>query len=96
MHRSSELIRPKSKVAVELHKDDGSVLDGFVYVGGQERILDLLNNHERFVPFELNDGTMIMVNKNAIVLVMPDDGDRMQQAYKSVPQDQMSGPVKVR
>ncbi len=87
MHRSSDIIRPKSKVPVELHRDDGTVLEGYVYVGGQERILDLLNNHERFIPFELPDGRILMVNKNAIVLVAPNDADRMKKAATAIPID---------
>jgi hypothetical protein len=87
MHRSSDVIRPKSKVAVELVKDDGETLEGFVYVGGQERILDLLNNHERFIPLELSEGRMILINKNAIVLITPFDEDRMAKSYRAAPME---------
>ncbi len=85
MHRSSDIIRPKSKVAVELQKDDGEIIEGFVYVGGQERILDLLNNHERFIPVELSEGRMVLINKNAIVFVAPFDEERMSKSIRLPP-----------
>jgi len=85
MHRSSDIIRPKSKVAVELQKDDGEIIEGYVYVGGQERILDLLNNHERFIPVELSEGRMVLINKNAIVFVAPFDEERMSKSIRLPP-----------
>ena len=92
MHRSSDVIRPKSKVAVELQKDDGQIIEGFVYVGGQERILDLLNNHERFIPVELSEGRMVLINKNAIVFVAPFDEERMSKSIRMAPMEPVRPP----
>lgn len=92
MHRSSDIIRPKSKVAVELQKDDGEIIEGYVYVGGQERILDLLNNHERFIPVELSEGRMVLINKNAIVFVAPFDEERMSKSIRLPPTEPVRPP----
>ena len=92
MHRSSDVIRPKSKVAVELQKDDGEIIEGYVYVGGQERILDLLNNHERFIPVELSEGRMVLINKNAIVYVAPFDEERMAKSIQLAPMEPVRPP----
>jgi len=60
-------------------------MDGFVFVGGQERVLDLLNNTERFLPFEHEDGRFVMINKQAIAYAWPDDGKWMGDSYASAP-----------
>ncbi len=85
MHRSNDIIRPKTKIRVQLQKDDGSTMDGFVFVGGQERVLDLLNNNEPFMPFEHEDGRFVMINKQAIAYAWPDDGTWMGESYASAP-----------
>lgn len=92
MHRSKEVIRPKTKIRVELQKEDGSQMIGHVFVGGQERVLDLLNGTERFIPFEHEDGRYVMINKEAIAYVWPEDSHWMTDAYTPAP----SNPVPVR
>lgn len=85
MHRASNVIRPKTKIRVELQKDDGSTMDGFVFVGGQERVLDLLNNSDPFLPFQHEDGRYVMINKQAIAYAWPDDVQWMGETYASAP-----------
>jgi hypothetical protein len=90
MHRSKDVIRPKTKIRVELQKDDGSLMIGHVFVGGQERILDLLNSKERFIPFEHEDGRYVMINKEAIAYVWPDDNHWMSDTFDAAPKSQSS------
>ncbi len=77
MYRTSDVIKPKTKIAVELRKTDGSVLEGHVYVAGTERILDILNNAAPFLPIEVGSGKVLLVNKSSIDIVEPFDEDWM-------------------
>jgi len=87
VYRSSDVIRPKTKIRVELQKGDGSILEGYVFVAGHERVLDLLNNDDPFVPFRCLDGRDVMINKQAIAFVWPDDQHWMESTYKPAPVD---------
>ena len=87
MHRSSNVIRPKTKIRVQLQKDDGTTMDGFVFVGGQERVLDLLNNADPFMPFQHDDGRYVMINKQAIAYAWPEDDQWMGNTYSAPPSD---------
>jgi hypothetical protein len=83
MYRSSEVIREKTKIRVEMKKGDGSTMEGFVFVSGHERVLDLLNNREPFLPFEMEDGSYVMINKQVIASVWPHDEQWMKGTYKA-------------
>ena len=78
MYRTSDVIRPKTKIAVELRKTDGSVLEGHVYVAGSERILDVLNSAVPFLPIEVRSGKVLLINKNSINVVEPFDEEWME------------------
>ncbi len=78
MYRTSDVIKPKTKIAVELRKTDGSVLEGHVYGAGSERILDVLNSATPFLPIEVRSGKVLLVNKNSINVVEPFDEDWME------------------
>lgn len=94
MHRSSDVIRPKSKVEILLRREDGTTLQGHVYVGGQERILDLVNDRKPFLPFETRDGKMLLINKRSIAVIEPFDQERMQQSHRAAPTMQPSAAAK--
>jgi len=78
MYRTSDVIRPKTKVGVELRRSDGSVLEGHVYVAGSERILDVLNSNVPFLPIEVASGKVLLVNKSSILMVEPFDEQWME------------------
>ena len=92
MYRSRDVIRPKTKIRVELHIRDGAALEGYVFVGGHERVLDLLNNKEPFLPLELDDGRHVMINKQLIATIWPHDQKWMESTYAPAPLD--PGPVR--
>ncbi len=87
MYRSSDVIRPKTKIRVQLQQGDGTSLEGFVFVAGNERVLDLLNGREPFMPFETEDGRYVMINKQAIAFAWPHDEQWMQSTYGAAPAD---------
>ncbi len=53
--------------------NDGSVLTGYVFVEATARIQDLLNDNLPFMPFIDGQETVHLINKNAIVRVLPFD-----------------------
>jgi hypothetical protein len=81
MHRSADVMRNKDRIRVYLIKDDGENVEGFLFAGGQERILDVMNRQEPFVPFELNDGEILILNKKEIASVRPFDAERMNGGH---------------
>ena len=94
MHRSSDVIRPKTKVSVLLKWNNGSNLEGYVYVSGQERILDLVNDGKLFLPFETNEGKVLLINKNTIDVIEPFDEERMASSHSAPPIMQPSASAK--
>lgn len=77
MHRSADVMRNKERIRVYLMKDDGEDVEGYMFAGGQERILDVMNRREPFIPFELADGEFLIINKKEIASVKPLDRERM-------------------
>ena len=77
MHRPRDLIKQKEKVKVRFMIGDLNLL-AFVYAGGQERVLDILNNGDKFIPIEVH-GEMRIVNKSSISWLIPEDQDRMEE-----------------
>lgn len=77
MHRSADVMRNKERIRVYLMKDDGENVEGYMFAGGQERILDVMNRREPFIPFELVDGEILIINKKEIASVKPLDRERM-------------------
>ena len=66
MYRLNEVMRAKTRVPVDLLKIDGTQLQGYVFAGSQERVLDLMNSREPFLPIELSDGQFSIMNKRVI------------------------------
>lgn len=68
-------------------------MDGYVFVGGQERVLDLLNSKDPFMPFEHEDGRLVMINKQAIAYAWPDDKQWMDDSYTPAPPTPIRRPA---
>lgn len=64
---------PKVRQRAELSLADGSQLAGHVFVEATSRIQDLLNRPERFFPFVDDSGAILLVNKDQVVKVRPQD-----------------------
>ena len=76
MHRPRDVIREKEKVKVRFMIGDLNLV-AFVYAGGQERVLDILNNDDKFIPIEVH-GEMRIIRKDAIQWLIPEDQERME------------------
>lgn len=64
---------PKLRQYAEISMSDGSVFTAYVFVEATARIQDLLNNDLAFMPFSDGQETVHLINKNAIVRVLPYD-----------------------
>ena len=58
--------KARNKYAVEVELEDGKLLTLFVFVAPGIRVIDMLNDERMFIPFETNDGTIVIYKKNAI------------------------------
>ena len=84
MYRTTDVMTAKTKVSVDLLKMDGTRVEGYVFAGSQERILDLMNGREPFIPIELSDGQFSIMNKSVIQSITPSDRDRMEGSVEEV------------
>ena len=83
MYRRTEVMQAKTKVPVDLLKMDGTQLEAYVFAGSQERVLDLMNGHDPFLPVELSDGQFSIVNKSMIQSITPSDRERMKDVEET-------------
>ncbi|HUL07481.1 MAG TPA: DnaJ domain-containing protein [Candidatus Acidoferrum sp.] len=61
----------KVKLAIELEIDGGQRMLGHLFVSAQQRLPDLLNDAQTFLPFEGNDGLIKIIRKSIIRSVTP-------------------------
>ena len=71
MYSSSSLVKQKLMAEVEITLTDGSVLSGNFFLNPQERIVDMLNDDRRFLPFSDQSGVVSVVSKAAIHSIRP-------------------------
>ena len=83
-----------SKKKAEIHISDGSRISGYFFVLlhtqgrlGAECLLDLLLDERSFLPFEKDDGQILLVQKGSIVMVVSEGCEYL----KSVPYQQKMG-----
>lgn len=69
-------LTPKDKIRAILHRHDGTVLEGRIFVGREERTLDVMNADEPFLPFLTAEERFILINKSAIAQIEPFDEER--------------------
>lgn len=63
--------KARNKYAVEVELDDGRVHILFIFVTPGARVIDMLNDEREFIPFETNDGSIVIYKKNALKRVNP-------------------------
>lgn len=61
----------KIKLAIELEIDGGQRMLGSLFVNAQQRLPDLLNDAQVFLPFETHDGLIKIIRKSIIRSVTP-------------------------
>ena len=71
MYSTNRIITQKIKTEVELVLTDGTVLNGAMFMHADQRVLDLVNDERRFVPFSRFDGPVKVINKAMIAQITP-------------------------
>lgn len=69
---SSDVI-PKTKTAVTVLLHDGTSQRGHAFLGSGQRVVDALNDSRCFLPFEREDGVLVVLSKAAIHSLVPDE-----------------------
>jgi hypothetical protein len=64
---------------VELVMRDGRVLCGSVFLANRDRVSDVFNGERFFVPLQMGDGELQIVNKCTVVRVKPMARDQPEQ-----------------
>ena len=64
-------VTQKIKTEVELVLTDGTVLNGAMFMHADQRVLDLVNDERRLVPFASFDGPLKVINKAMIAHITP-------------------------
>ena len=59
-------VTQKSRTEVEIALTDGTVWTGAVFLRGDQRVLDIVNDDRRFVPFATTNGPIRVINKQVI------------------------------
>lgn len=68
-HRSR--IRSRIHTPVELILNDGTQLSGFLFIGTEQRVLDMLNEAPAFIAFKTQDQEIMLLAKAAIAVCKP-------------------------
>ncbi len=71
MYSSSSLVKQKFTTEVEVTMADGSILRGKFFLNHQERIVEMLNDDRRFLPFSNEDEIVTVVSKAVINSIRP-------------------------
>lgn len=66
----------KQKLPVEIERDDGTLLMGFVFISPQGRLSDLINDSRTFLPFESSSGKFSLLSKSSLLSVAPLNQER--------------------
>ena len=64
-------VTQKVKTEVELVLTDGTVLSGEMFMHAGQRVLDIVNDDRKFVPFANFDGPISVINKAMIAHITP-------------------------
>lgn len=70
MFKNEEFVS-RVKVEVDLALIDGTTLRGSLFVKQRQRPVDIMNDSRAYIPVELEDGTIKVVNKTVISTLTP-------------------------
>lgn len=65
----SDLKHAVTKIAVEIETKEGAVALCSLFISGQQRVSDLLNDERMFLPVEVADGSMVFLQKSSLTRV---------------------------
>ena len=71
MFATNSNVTQKVKTEVELVLTDGTVLSGEMFMHADQRVLDIVNDDLKFVPFASFDGPVKVINKAMIAHITP-------------------------
>ena len=71
MFSTNRNVTQKIKTEVELVLTDGTVLNGAMFMHADQRVLDLVNDERRLVPFASFDGPLKLINQAMIAHITP-------------------------
>ena len=69
MFATNSSVTQKVKTEVEIVLMDGAVLSGEMFLRSDQRVLDIVNDDRKFVPFASFDGPISVINKVAIARI---------------------------
>lgn len=64
----------KEETEAEIVLTDGTSMTGVFYTMQDQRLIDLLNDHRRFIPYRDSEGMLTLIGKTNIDRIMPIDG----------------------
>jgi len=83
---ASDNVIQRVKIEVDLTLSDERQFKGFVFISPQQRLVDLLNDTRAFIPFQLEDETVMIISKTQIGTMIPaqqdSDKEREEQITK--------------
>ena len=62
---------PKKKMAASVVMNDGDMFDGHFFISGDERLKDVLNGNDDFLPFETLGGSIYLLDRKRIARAAP-------------------------
>lgn len=65
MFKSDEFVE-RQKTEVDLTLIDGTALRGNLFITQRQRLVDVMNDPRAYIPIELEDGSIKLVNKAVI------------------------------
>lgn len=65
MFKSEEFVE-RQKAEVDLTLMDGTALRGNLFITQRQRLVDVMNDPRAYIPIELEDGSIKLVNKSNI------------------------------
>ncbi|MDP6707446.1 MAG: hypothetical protein QF893_13965 [Alphaproteobacteria bacterium] len=63
--------KPKDRATVRVETTTGKTYEGCVFITGDQRIKDLLNGEDAFLPLETANGEIHLINRECIAEVIP-------------------------
>ena len=79
---SSSYIPTKDKHKVRVTLEGGDDLEGYLFAAADKRLVDMLNDDRKFLPFEDNIGDITIISKEAITKIA-DLGDNRSLRVKA-------------
>lgn len=81
MFHSDDVVQ-RIKIEVNLTLSDKKKFKGCVFTAPHQRLVDLMNDARAFIPFQLDDDTVMIVSKSQIGTMTPVQQDKKKEQKK--------------